>query len=502
MKKKRKAGLVWGGICLAILILVYVSLINRRRENVEETTDTVESETMISLKQEDIVSMSYTLDGEMVEWKKAEGKWKLSGDEDFPTDNSKLDTIASIFTQLTFQRTLEDIENLKDYGLENPLNQMILMDGEKNEICISIGNMNTSTNCTYIYLNDDIDTIYTVTNDLISLLDGDLLDYALSEDYPTITSSSVYEMNVTKSKDSLFVYNDPDSSTGWSVKGTNGEVHDGDSMKISSLQSSLSTLEFTEYYDYDCKDLSVYGLDKPQMTIEVKYTQEVEIESDGDHTVDSEETADTSEEDEHEVVYETVDKSVVLYVGDLNENHVYYVRMDGSSEIRGIPQTTLGTYMNAKVFDYWSLTVDSINISDLKYLEVTYDGKTYELQRVTEEVVKKTENKNGEMEEETEMITTYYVNEVEVDSTVFLDFFRNAGNVECQNRLKEPQKIRNPQLELKYYGVDGSVVHIKYGERDGNFYNVTDQDGNSGIVNKMKVKELINQLITLINEIE
>lgn len=502
MKRKRKTGLVCCSICLIVLILVYVSLINRQRENVEETTDTIESEIIISLKQEDIVSMSYGLDGEIVEWKKTDEKWKLSSDEKFPTDNRKLDHIASVFTQLTSQRTLEGIENLKDYGLDHPLNQMILMDGKKNEVCISIGNRNTSSNCTYLYLDDDRSTIYTVTDDLLRLLDGDLLNYALSKEYPTITSSSVYEMNVVKSKESFSVYNDTDSSTGWSVKGTDGEVHNGDSMKASSLQSSLSALEFTEYYDYDCKDLSVYGLDKPQMTIEVKYIQEVEVEYDGDGTADTKKNIDILEKNESEVIYETEEKSVVVYVGDRNEDHVYYVRMDGCSEIRGITQSTLSTYMNAKAFDYWSLTVDSIGISDLECLEVIYDGKTYALQRVTEEIVKNTENEEKEMEEETGMKITYYVNEVEVDSTIFLEFFRSAGSVECQNRLEEEQKVTNPQLELKYYGVDGRIVHIKYGKRDGNFYNVTDQDGKSGIVNKMKVKELINQLIILVNQIE
>lgn len=502
MKRKRKTGLVCCSICLIVLILVYVSLINRQRENVEETTDTIESETIISLKREDIVSMSYRLDGEIVEWKKIEEKWKLSGDEKFPTDNRKLDHIASEFTQLTSQRTLEGIKNLKDYGLDHPLNQMILMDGKKKEVCISIGNRNTSSNCTYLYLDDDRSTIYTVTDDLLRLLDGDLLNYALSKEYPTITSSSVYEMNVVKSKESFSVYHDTDSSTEWSVKGTDGEVHNGDSMKASSLQSSLSTLAFTEYYDYDCKDLSVYGLDKPQMTIEVKYTQQVQVGFKRDSAVDLEETADPLGENKSEIVYETVKKSVVLYVGDLNEDHAYYVRMDGCSEIRGIPQTALSTYMNAKVFDYWSLIVDSIDIRELEYLEVIYDGKIYKLQRVTEPVVKETEHIEGEIEKKTETRTAYYVNEVEVDSIIFLKFFRNAASMECQNRLKEPQKVKNPQLELKYYGVDGDVISIRYGERDGNFYNVTDQDGNSGIVNKMKVKELINQLIILVNQIE
>lgn len=144
----------------------------------------------------------------------------------------------------------------------------------------------------------------------------------------------------------------------------------------------------------------------------------------------------------------------------------------------------------------------SVEISDLDYLEVVYDGKTYELKRVVEEVVTAVENEDGETTQETETTTTYFVNDVEVDSTTFMEFYRSAAGVECQKRLEETQKVKNPELVLRYYGTDGDFVQISYGERDSSFYNVTDQDGNSGMVNKMTVKELINQLIDLVDEME
>lgn len=500
MKKKRKIWLTAGCIFLAVLVLIYVLLLNREEETAD-ATDTVEeeSENILSLTQEDVVSISYTLDGETIAWNKQEEHWILSSDENFPTDDSEIENIVSTFTLLTSERTLEDVENLKDYGLETPVNQMTLADAEGNEEIVSIGTINPSTQCTYIYINDDSATVYTVTSDLGSLLDADLFDYAVSEEYPTITSSYIYEMNIVKNKNSFSIYSDVDSSTGWYVKDAKGKVQEADTNEVSSIQSTLGGLDFSGYYEYDCQDWSAYGLDNPQMTIEVKYTEEVEVEE----TDESEKTEESEESSEDaEVTYETVEKSVTLYVGNLSEDGMYYVRMDDSSEVRGIAQATLSTYINGKAFEYWSLAVASVGISDLDYLEVVYDGKTYELKRVVEEVVTAVENEDGETTQETETTTTYFVNDVEVDSTTFMEFYRSAAGVECQKRLEETQKVKNPELVLRYYGTDGDFVQISYGERDSSFYNVTDQDGNSGMVNKMTVKELINQLIDLVDEME
>ena len=41
---------------------------------------------------------------------------------------------------------------------------------------------------------------------------------------------------------------------------------------------------------------------------------------------------------------------------------------------------------------------------------------------------------------------------------------------------------------------------VTYIPRDASFYTVVDQDGNSGLVNKMNVKELIEKLVNLLND--
>lgn len=123
-----------------------------------------------------------------------------------------------------------------------------------------------------------------------------------------------------------------------------------------------------------------------------------------------------------------MDKELVLYVGNVNETDGnYYVRLGDSSELHGISQASLETLLNGKAFDYWKTSIDSMTISDLDHLDVTYQGTTYTLKRVvTEEKVEKdksedtdndadddtdADSEDADDEEETKTVTTYYVND-------------------------------------------------------------------------------------------
>ncbi|MBP8900421.1 MAG: hypothetical protein KBG57_08055, partial [Blautia sp.] len=191
----------------------------------------------------------------------------------------------------------------------------------------------------------------------------------------------------------------------------------------------------------------------------------------------------------------------------------YYVRLGDSSELHGISQASLETLLNGKAFDYWKTSIDSMTISDLDHLDVTYQGTTYTLKRVvTEEKVEKdksedtdndadddtdADSEDADDEEETKTVTTYYVNDQEADSDNFTAFYRAAAAMVCQSRLEENTTKDDAELTLSYHGTDGSKITISYTPRDSSFYVMEDQDGNCGLVNKMNVKDLIDTFLTL-----
>ena len=83
-------------------------------------------------------------------------------------------------------------------------------------------------------------------------------------------------------------------------------------------------------------------------------------------------------------------------------------------------------------------------------------------------------------------MTTYYVNDQEADSDNFTAFYRAAAAMVCQSRLEENTTKDDAELTLSYHGTDGSKITISYTPRDSSFYVMEDQDGNCGLVNKMR----------------
>ena len=97
------------------------------------------------------------------------------------------DALASV----TSNRMLEHVDDLSEYGLDNPENIIqIKMKDDKN-VKIAVGSSNESTGDCYVYLNDDKNTVYTTDSDLSTVFAGSLMNYAAGEDYPTIVGSDI-----------------------------------------------------------------------------------------------------------------------------------------------------------------------------------------------------------------------------------------------------------------------------------------------------------------------
>ena len=270
--KKRGVILIEGVILLCLLLGAYFLIKNRNSQKTEQTVQQEEKKTsLISL--ENVSHISFRIEGETIGWTKQEDTWHLDKDDDFPADTEKIDGMISTLSAMTEERTLENVNNLKDYGLEEPVNLIEIQNEEGQSECIYVGNKNPSTGDTYLCLNDEKTTVYTVENDINSLLEDDLLDYAVGEEMPAIISSTIKKIEVQKKDNSYILENDGDSSTGWSVADGNGIRKTADSSASGNLQSAAASLSFQRYYSYHCTEWSEYGLDKPKMTLTVDYTE-------------------------------------------------------------------------------------------------------------------------------------------------------------------------------------------------------------------------------------
>lgn len=493
--KKRGLFLVTGAVLLCLLLGVYFWMKNQN-ETEDATTETdEETEVLISVSEDEIKNLTFRIENNNVTWTKEEDGWSMSEDENFPVDNNSMTQLTSELSSISVNRTLEDVNNLDDYGLDDPVNVITIEKTDDSTEIITVGTKNPSTGDTYLCVGDDKNTVYTVSNDLGQVFSCDLYDLASSENYPTITGTTIQKIEVNKKENSYALESNEESSTGWFVTDEAGDKKEADATNAGTLQSTIAGLSYSGYYNYNCVDWSEYGLDDPKMTIYVDYTEQVQVE-DEETEEDSEEEADTETEEESEdseIKTETVEKTLILYVGSLRDDGNYYVRLGDSQEVHGMSQSTMDSLMNGKDFDYWKLSVESISIDNLKHLDVTYENKTYNLRRVV------TEEESDDDSEETTTVTEYYVDSAKVNSDDFMNFYRNTQNMTCQSRLEKYKEENEPEIKLEYYGTDGNVVTVSYISRDSNFYTMVDSNGNYGLVNKMNVKDLINEFIELVN---
>jgi hypothetical protein len=228
-------------------------------------------------------------------------------------------------------RTLTDITDISEYGLDEPQNTITLVSSDGSETTITIGDENENTADNYVMLNDDSSTVYTADSTILDDLSDNLYDYALSDDLPDLLNNDITGLSVTGSSND---YELQEVSGSWLVQTDDG-AEDGDADAISSLLSPLSALSYVDYLEHNCTDLSAYGLDDPQAILTITY-----------------QVSESSAEDETEAETETEKgsgtRTLTFTIGSTDSIGNYYVQMEGSAQVHTLSSTTVESFLNCE----------------------------------------------------------------------------------------------------------------------------------------------------------
>ena len=387
-------------------VKTYVAKQDAKETESEEEND--ETKEIVSISSDDVKSIKFIIDKKEVTFEKDGDTWIKSDESEFPVDQDKLDTLAGSFSSVTAERTLENVEDVSEYELDQPENTITITTEDGETTVIQVGMENDSTSQEYIELNNDSSTVYVIGSTTFQSFEGGLYDFAKSGTFPTVDSSTVTKVSVTRPEDAYTV--EEDENNFWNVTGTTGgteETEKADSAKATSLTSTLSSMAYASFVNYNCTDeeLSQYGLTKPYATITADYQEEVEKDSsdseneaetgDNDATeasieensTDSETTeksseteADTNTESAEEIEEETtemVDRQLVIEIGDQSSDGDRYVRVNGSNEIYTISEDSLDTFIGKTDADFWDMTVSYLSVNNLDSLKVDYKNSEY-----------------------------------------------------------------------------------------------------------------------------
>lgn len=385
MKKKKKLiGLLSALVVLILLTAAYFCLknYNKEQEAESETEDT--SVAVTSIEETDITGLTYILDKEKLEFKKENDSWHYAQDKNFPVDQDKMKTLLDNFKDIKAVRDLGQLENLEDYGLKEPQNTVTVTSNNGVETVFYIGNENETTGDYYMYMNNP-EHVYTVGSTFANAFNGKLYDLVVDSSFPSITSNSIIKAVVDQQDNQLTLESSRDDSATWSVTDSKNEKKEADGTKSNQLLSNVTSLNFTDYIDYNCKDLEQYGLKDPSAVITLDYTvtSEVPAESDSTETdaenvseeaepetsdaetvseVTESETADTqnatadgqSEESESETESTklvTEEKQIVLQIGNQTEDGDYYVKTSDNNEVHTMSADALKPWLEAQYSD-------------------------------------------------------------------------------------------------------------------------------------------------------
>ena len=281
--KKKSVNLITAVGVLVVLSGAYVGVKAYVAKQEAADTESAEEENpeIISIASADVKSIKFVIDKKEVTFEKDGDSWVKSDETGFPVDQDKIDTLVSSLNSIKAERTLENVEDASEYELDQPDNTITVTTEDGETTVIQLGMENDSTSQEYIDLNKDSSTVYVVSNSTFSSFEGTLYDFAKSGVFPTVDSSTVSKISVD-GKDSSYVI-EKDENNFWNITG-DGETEKADSAKATSLASTLSSVAYASYVNYNCAEdeLSQYGLDKPYAEITVDYQEKVEKESTDD----------------------------------------------------------------------------------------------------------------------------------------------------------------------------------------------------------------------------
>ena len=524
LKKYMKNKTVKMILSVAVLLIccgAYMGVKTYVAKQEESSTETEENTTVsvVSLNTDEIKSLQFVIDKEETVFAKENDSWTKEGEPEFPVNQSTMDSAASAVAAVDSDRVIEDVEDIAQYGLDNPSNTIQITyqgseDKSENTTVLRVGDKNDSTSQYYVSKDDDRKTVYLVDASCVEPFANSLYDYAEEEAFPAVSNTEYVSRIEVSGQENAYTLEKETDTGFWNIS-VDGEAEKADSAKASALATNLGSIAYDKFVDYDCENESDYGLNKPYAVITVDYQEEVEAEEEPAETEDvsdesaevedmseegaSDETAeadttDTSDTEEDSEEAETVleDRQLEIVVGDEAEDDSRYVMVNGSNQVYTISNDTLTSFIGQTAADFWDMTVSYLSVNNLESMNVSYQDNVYQID-VSRET---SENEDGE--EET--TTTYLMDEKELDTTEFTAFYNKLINMAGQRRLTEAYSPEeSPEMTVTLEQTDGEPIEVEYYSYDTNYYAAV-TDGKVYLVNKMTVKEMFTAFETMQTE--
>jgi len=263
-------------ILAAVLLFACLSTfaLNRYQEHVEKIKET--DQVILEIPSDSVKSLSWEYKSKTLAFHKDE-KWLYDEDEAFPVDEEKINDRLNLFKEFGASFIIEEVEDYGQYGLDDPICTINLSTGDKSYE-IKLGDYSKMDSQRYVSIGDG--NVYLVKKDPLTYFDGDLKDMIDHDQIPSIDEVTEIQFagretyNILYEEDSPRAYSDDDVYMA-NIDGRNLPL---DKSRVDKYLRNISDLDLADYVTYKASDenLKTYGLDAPELTITVKYTEKDE----------------------------------------------------------------------------------------------------------------------------------------------------------------------------------------------------------------------------------
>lgn len=368
---KKLLGLVGA---LAVLGGAYGGIVwinqNNEEKAAEQSKAEKEANTFYLSQMEEPVSISYTNSyGTFAFSYDTENEtWSYDSDEHFPVTQSYLTSISSDLKSFTAERKLEEVQDdLSVYGLDNPSCTITAKGSDDTEVTIQIGSLN-SYNSDYYAKVEGSDDIYTIASSYVSDISNDISTLQEKESFPTITSTSITDVQLVKDGITLDMEKEVTQEPATEEAETGSESSESES-KVSEEETTKAVSDSTEE-----------GLTEEESTVEMvdvtrwvfsqdNKTQRVD-ESDDIHDLlvnmvglTFNDCADYYADEEEKESYGLTDNAAVLTItyqsgeeettlkltigATTEDDAYYYVSMDDSDQVNTVSKESVDAVLDA-----------------------------------------------------------------------------------------------------------------------------------------------------------
>lgn len=262
-------------ILSAALLIVLGIRYRQSRDAVQDPAAQAAGSTYASLS---VYSGSATLSFSIQE----DGTWVWDDDTEFPLDDSTIESMMDLLSDLTPQQVLSDPESLESYELDAPSASISAVKVDQSTVSVTFGKATTDGTSRYAMMNDDASTIYIFADTLYQALQTPIYDMMTLPELPELPESSISSISIQGPGEDaqpllLAAQHTDDGATTW----LSGGEDVTDNASVQALLEDLAQMQIARCVDYRPSDeaASICGFDAPDALVQVTYTPEDGSES-------------------------------------------------------------------------------------------------------------------------------------------------------------------------------------------------------------------------------